>query len=349
MELRTERGAVRERLQKVFRDRNGLQRTQADARQPRRLRQADHVRQFALAVRLLAVSAKLDARKHHLGAALGRQRVQFAPAAFQGAGAQRAAGKGDGAVAAKVDAAVLNFQRGTGAVVVNGGQLLKAAPLKGRGRDGSGGQSLATASGGKGALAEAHKLAPSLGAHDQRHTGQSRHRFPRSFGIAAHGDHQGVGRGAVGAGEELPRLLVAHRRDRAGVDDDGVRVRAKGNELVPRRGKQLAQGFRFVLIHLAAQGGKGDLQIGAPFEVDEEENVGEAGGWYPSLRDAGEVSPPMVPSVALQSKAAFIKRVMRAGHALHTAARLAQCSRADEVCRILPPPAAQPSRVPLPP
>ncbi|MPM05982.1 hypothetical protein SDC9_52277 [bioreactor metagenome] len=61
------------------------------------------------------------------------------------------------------------------------------------------------------------------------------------------------------AGDHLAGFGVAGLRNRAGVDDVDVRGIRKIDDLPARLHKQLPHGFRFVVVHLAAQRGERGL------------------------------------------------------------------------------------------
>ena len=61
--------------------------------------------------------------------------------------------------------------------------------------------------------------------------------------------------------EHLARLFVAHRRDRAGVDNVGVRRLLKIHQCMSAVQKLLLECLRFILVHLAPEGADRNFHV----------------------------------------------------------------------------------------
>ena len=81
------------------------------------------------------------------------------------------------------------------------------------------------------------------------------------LGVAAAGGDDRARVAALRLTEHLARLFVAHRRDRAGVDDVGVRRLFKIHQLVPAVQKLLFECLRFILVHLAPEGADRNFHV----------------------------------------------------------------------------------------
>ena len=254
MELWAEIRQGRRPAAEVLRDGPGLQAPQPDPDLRRgiadRLQQVD---QRLTGLEVLAPGGDLDAGHHDLPVALRRQLAGLLRRRGDGQGPDPASGVGDDAVGAEVDAPVLHLQHGPGAALqAAGGQHLEHPPLKGL-VDG-----LDMALLRRGLLQQPEEARPVAGAGDQVHP-QLPHVVHMGLGVAAAHRHHGAGVLPLDAVDHLPGLLVADRRDGAGVHNVGVRLLPKGHDFVPPAPQFLLHGLGLVLVHLAAQGVDGNF------------------------------------------------------------------------------------------
>ena len=94
-----------------------------------------------------------------------------------------------------------------------------------------------------------------LAPHHPGHAGQSRKLRGAHFRGAAHEPDAGFGRAPVQTPRRGPHVADRVGRDRAGVDNDNVRLARLAAFHKPGPAPGLAQGLAFILIDLAAQAG----------------------------------------------------------------------------------------------
>ena len=254
VELRAEIGQGGCPAAEVLCDGPGLQAPQPDA--DGRCGGADSLQQVDQGLpvfQVLAPGGDLDARHHDLPVALRCQRPGLLHGSGDGQGPHPSPGVGDDAVGAEVDAPVLHLQHGPGAALqAAGGQDLEHPPLKGL-VDGLDLPLLR-----RGLLQKADEARPVAGAGDQVHP-QLPHVVHMGLGIAAAHRHHCARVLPLDAVDHLPGLLVADRRDGAGVHDVCVRLLRKLRERVPPGQQLLLHGLGLILVHLAAQGIDGNF------------------------------------------------------------------------------------------
>ena len=238
----------------VLRDRSRLQTAQADADAGGGGADGLHqVDEGLTRFQILAPGGNFDARQDDLPVAVGGEARRLLHRLFQGQGAHRAPGVGDDAVGAEVDAAVLHLQHGPGAVFhAAGGQHLEHPALEGL-VDG-----LQAALLRHRLLQQADEAGAVAGAGDEVHV-QFPHIVGVGLGVAAADGHHRAGVLPAGPVEHLPGLLVADRRDGAGVHHIGVRRVGKVHDLVAPGPERLLHGLGLVLIHFAPEGVNGNF------------------------------------------------------------------------------------------
>ena len=209
-----------------------------------RLKQVDQARR---ARQIPAPGGDLNARDYQLPVALRRQAAGLCRRRLQGQGADWAPGIGDDAVGAEVGAPVLHLQHGPGAGgQPPGGQHLKPAAAQG--------------------LVQADQRLPLPGGLLQQI--QEPHPVPcpgnqvniqgadllrPGLGVAAADRYHGLGAALSRPADHLPGFFVADGSDGAGVDNIGVRLRLKGDHLVPPDRQLPLHGLGLILVDLTAQ------------------------------------------------------------------------------------------------
>ena len=204
----------------------------------------------ALAVfQIMAPGGDFDAGEHQLPVPQPGKALCLTGGLLQGQGADGPPGVGDDAVGAEVDTAVLHLEHGPGAALQPAG----GEPLVGAAAQGVVHVHHRLPPVGAQGLQSVQKAHAVIGAHDQIHP-QLLHRPGVCLGVAAAHRHHSMGGAAAGLADHLAGLLVAHRRDGAGVDDVGVGLPVKGGQGVAPAGELRLHGLGLVLVDLAAQG-----------------------------------------------------------------------------------------------
>ncbi len=196
-----------------------------------------------------SVARQMDAGEHDLLVAFGCQCVDFRCDFIQRARTQGSARVGNDAVGTVVDAAVLNFERGARARVAHGGEWLKRPQFAQR-------QNFRLRPWLCSSPQHARRFPSSARAEHKANAFQRGDDLRRNLRVAPDGDDQRVWIAPVRAGDHLAGLGVTGLRDGAGVDNVDVRRVGKIDNLPALPHKQLPHGFRFVVIHLAAQRGE---------------------------------------------------------------------------------------------
>ena len=247
VEVGAQIGELRGPGTEVLGDGAGFQAAQPDAQRgyggAERLQQVDE----ALTVfQILAPAGDLDTGDHDLPIALSGHALCFRHRLVQRQRAHRPSGVGNGAIGAEIDTAILYLEHTAGTPFQSaGGQELKLPTTHDR-------IHIDALLSMDSLLQIIQELHPIPGSVNQVHI-QFLQLFRGGLSVTAADGHHSVRASAPGPADHLAGLFIADRRDRAGIDDIGIRRLLKLHQLMPPLTQNGLHGLRLVLIHFTSQ------------------------------------------------------------------------------------------------